>query len=83
LTSSGKVRLWHLPATALGAFLGVYLVVRGVAEFFILVYSDPASYRHDWGGPSLLGVLAVHSGPAIVVLGGAAVLLVRRAREQR
>ena len=24
-------------------------------------YSAPASYRNDWGGPSLTGVFAVHS----------------------
>ncbi len=28
--------------------------------------SDPATYQGDWGGPSLAGVLAVHSGPGIV-----------------
>lgn len=54
---------------ALGGLLAVYLVGRGVAEFFIVHYSDPASYRHSWGGPSLAGVFAVHSGPAVAIAG--------------
>ena len=37
----------------------MYLVGRGIAEFFTVNYSDPASYRLDWGGPSLAGVFAV------------------------
>lgn len=48
--------------------LGAYLVVRGVVEFFTIDYGDPSSYRNDWGGPSLLGVLAVHSGPGLAIL---------------
>ncbi|HEX5495002.1 MAG TPA: hypothetical protein VFX70_10555 [Mycobacteriales bacterium] len=40
--------------------------------------TDPTTYRKDWGGPHLLGVLAVHCGPglvaAVVMVGG----LVRR-----
>ena len=45
--------------------LGVYLVVRAVAEPFVIDMSDPATYRNDWGGPHLAGVLAVHCGPGI------------------
>ena len=40
---------------AIGGVLAVYLVGRGIAEFFTVNYSDPASYRLDWGGPSLAG----------------------------
>jgi hypothetical protein len=47
----------------------VYLVGRGVAELFLIHYGNPASYAKDWGGPSLAGVLAVHSGPALVIIG--------------
>ena len=36
---------------ALGGLLAVYLVGRGVAEFFIVHYSDPASYRVGVGVP--------------------------------
>jgi hypothetical protein len=50
--------------------LALYLVGRGVAEFFVVHYSDPASYRNDWGGPSLAGVFAVHSGPAVAIVAG-------------
>lgn len=46
--------------------IGVYLVARAVAEPFVIDMADPATYRHDWGGPHLAGVLAVHCGPGIV-----------------
>jgi hypothetical protein len=57
--------------------LAAFLVGRGVAEFFIVHYGDPASYRNAWGGPSLAGVFAVHSGPAVAILLGAGGYLVR------
>ena len=62
-----------------GVVLGVYLVLRAVVELFLIDYGDPASYRDDWGGPSLAGVLAVHCLPGII----AAVLLVRAVRRRR
>jgi hypothetical protein len=62
----------HPVARALGlglaGFLALFLVGRGVAEFFIIHYNDPASYANSWGGPSLAGVFAVHSGPAVVIV---------------
>jgi hypothetical protein len=65
-------RSWpRLAGTALLVVLGLYLLVRGIAEFWVIDYSDPASYAADWGGPSLAGVLAVHSGPALLVIVGA------------
>jgi hypothetical protein len=60
--------------------LAIYLVARGIAEFFAVHYSDPASYRNDWGGPSLAGVFAVHTGPAVAIVAGTAVYLRRRRR---
>jgi hypothetical protein len=57
---------------------GAYLVGRAVAEFFLVNYSVPSSYRLSWGGPSLAGVFAVHSGPGLVVLIAAAVVFFRR-----
>ena len=68
---------------AAGGLLALYLVGRGIAEFFVIHYSDPASYRLDWGGPSLAGVFAVHSGPAVVILAGAGVYVSRAARRHR
>jgi len=50
----------------LGLVLGGYLIVRAVVEIFVIDYGDPTSYRDDWGGPSLAGVLAVHSGPGVL-----------------
>lgn len=58
--------------------VAAYLVARGVAEFWIVDYSDPASYRDDWGGPSLIGVFAVHSGPGLAVIVAGALWVRRR-----
>jgi hypothetical protein len=60
-----------------GAVLAVYLVVRGIAELFVIDYGDPSSYKNDWGGPSLAGVLAVHSGPALLIIGALFVRMLR------
>jgi len=62
----------------LGLVLAIYLVVRGIAEPFVIDVNDPDSYRSDWGGPSLIGVLAVHVGPALVIVIAAVVWFVRR-----
>jgi hypothetical protein len=74
----------HYGARVTGALIGgifaVYLVGRGIAEFFTVHYSDPASYRNDWGGPSLAGVFAVHTGPAVAIVTGTVIYLIRRHR---
>jgi len=57
----------------LGVVVALFLIVRALAEPFVIDLSDPATYRNDWGGPGLAGVLAVHCGPGIL----AAVLLIR------
>src|SRR5262249_11476299 len=64
----------------LAGLLSVYLIGRGIAEFFTVNYADPASYRDAWGGPSLAGVFAVHSGPAVLVVLGWTIYLRRRRR---
>ena len=72
----------HPVARALGlglaGLLALFLVGRGVAEFFIIHYNDPASYANSWGGPSLAGVFAVHSGPAVIIVTTAVVNVRRR-----
>ena len=73
-------RLPKVIGLAAAGVLAAFLVGRGVAEFFIVHYGDPASYRNAWGGPSLAGVFAVHSGPAVAILLGAGGYLVRRHR---
>jgi hypothetical protein len=73
----------RMAGLVLGGMLALYLVGRGVAEFFIVHYSDPASYRGDWGGPSLAGVFAVHSGPAVAIVAGTAIYLRRRWQGRR
>jgi hypothetical protein len=60
----------------LGTVLGVYLIARALVEPFVIDFGDPATYRNDWGGPSLAGVLLVHCGPGVV----AAVLIGRAVR---
>jgi hypothetical protein len=69
---------WQWPFLTIGTLLAVYLVGRGIVELFTIHYSDPASYAGDWGGPSLAGVLAVHSGPALVIIAATAWRLLRR-----
>ena len=65
----------------LGGLLALYLVVRGVVELLTVDYSRPSSYQQDWGGPHLAGVLAVHSGPAVLVVVGLTYALHRRKRQ--
>lgn len=68
---------------SLGTLLAVYLVGRGIAEFFVIHYNNPASYAADWGGPSLAGVFAVHTGPAVAIMTASVICLVRRRRRPR
>jgi hypothetical protein len=65
---------------AAGLVVGLYLVVRAIAELVVIDFGDPASYRHDWGGPSLAGVLAVHCGPGILAAAAMVVAFLRRRR---
>ncbi len=53
-------------ATVLVVVLGIFLIIRAIAEPFVIDMSDPATYRNDWGGPSLAGVLAVHMLPGVI-----------------
>ena len=62
-----------------GAVLAAFLIVRAIVEVLTLHYSDPASYQHDWGGPSVIGVLLVHCLPGIIAA-IAAVYVIRTTR---
>ena len=66
-----------------GLVLGVFLVVRAIAEPFVIDVGEPATYRHDWGGPSLAGVLAVHCGPGLLAAGWMVTAAVRRRRVRK
>jgi hypothetical protein len=46
----------------LGLIVGLYLIGRAIVEPFVITFSDPSTYRNDWGGPSLAGVLSIHCG---------------------
>lgn len=63
---------------AFGWLLGIYLVGRAVGELLLVDYGDPASYRDDWGGPGLAGVLALHTGLGLLAAALMVTLLVRR-----
>jgi hypothetical protein len=65
-------------ATFVGLALDLYLIIRAVAEPFVIDMSNPATYRNDWGGPSLFGVLLVHCGPGVVAAVAIAMFLIRR-----
>ncbi len=58
--------------------IGAFAVVR--AGFVIAVddLSHPETYRNDWGGPHYIGVMAIHVGPAVLVLCLTALRLHRR-----
>jgi hypothetical protein len=66
-----------------GLVVGLYFVVRAVVEPFNIDITDPATYRNDWGGPSLAGVLAVHCGPGVLAATIIAVVLLRRCSRRR
>jgi hypothetical protein len=68
---------WQWPLFGVAAVAALYLVGRGIAELFVIHWHDPSSYALDWGGPSLAGVLAVHSGPALVIIAAATWRLLR------
>ena len=79
-------RRWQLlrfTAVIVAGLLAVYLVVRGIVEFFVIDYSRPETYHDLWGGPSLAGVLVVHSGPGLAILIFAGVYLYRWRRARR
>ena len=61
--------------------IGVFLIVRAIAEPFLIDVFDPATYIRDWGGPSLIGVLAVHMVPGI--LASAVIAAALRGRKRR
>ena len=68
MKASAPHRIQRGVGAVLAGIFASYLLARGIAEFFTLNYSNSTSYRNDWGGPSLPGVLAVHSGPAVIVV---------------
>jgi hypothetical protein len=62
----------------LAAAVGAFLIVRAIAEPFVIDMSDPATYRDDWGGPSLAGVLTAHMLPGLVAAAGFVWAVIRR-----
>lgn len=59
-------------------FTGAYFVGRAVLEPFVIDLNDPSTYQHDWGGPTLMGVLLVHCGLGVIAAGLMAWRLMRR-----
>ena len=64
-----------------GAIVAAFLVVRAIVEVLTLHYSDPSSYEHDWGGPSVVGVMLVHCLPGVIAA-VAVVYVYRRSRRR-
>lgn len=71
-------RALRILGTVLLAVVGIFLVVRGVVEVATVDPNEPSTYRDDWGGPSYAGVLLVHAGPGLLVIGLVALALWRR-----
>ncbi|MEV0896284.1 hypothetical protein [Actinoplanes sp. NPDC049802] len=60
----------------LGVIVATLLVAQAVATPFVMDLTDPATYSGHWGGPSLVGVLALRIGAGVLAgmyLYGAAV----------
>lgn len=74
---AGSRRLARTAGYVLGGIVALYLLGRAVAEFFVVDYASPASYRDSWGGPSLVGVFLVHAGPGAAVVVAIAGYLLR------
>lgn len=70
-------------ASILGLIVGLFLVARAVAQPFVIDMTDPATYRNDWGGPSLLGVMLVHCGPGVIAAVLITMALLRRRSSRR
>jgi hypothetical protein len=63
-----------------GLVLAAFLIVRAVVEQVTIDWSDPASYQHDWGRPSVAGVLLVHVLPGLLAAVAIVIVVVRRSR---
>ncbi len=55
-------------AVVFAYLVGTYFVGRAIVELITIDYSDASSYEDDWGGPSLIGVLAVHRLPGVITI---------------
>ena len=81
-----NVEYMNLLLKVLGVIVALFFIVRAVAEPFVIDVTDPSTYAGDWGGPSLIGVLAVHCGPGVLAamfLYGALVRWRRRRLERK
>ena len=73
----------RIAGLAVAGLVAAFLVGRGIAEFWTVDYARPASYQQSWGGPSLAGVFAVHTGPGLIIVIMTSVWLYRRVRHRR
>ena len=71
-------RALRVLGTAALVAMGIFLVVRAVVEVVAVDPGEPSTYRDDWGGPTYVGVLLVHAGPGLLVVGLVALALWRR-----
>lgn len=62
---SPRWRRWPLRFTVLvvAILVALYAVGRGIAEFCVVGYTNRATYRDDWGGPSWPGCSPYTAAP--------------------
>ena len=70
--------MWRRAVVVGFLVIGSFFTVRAVVELLIIDYSNPSSYRHDWGGPSLISVLLVHCLPGLLAVVAIAFFVRRR-----
>jgi hypothetical protein len=70
--------MWRRAVVVGFLVIGSFFIVRAVVELLTVHYSDPSSYRNDWGGPSLIGVLLVHCLPGLLAVVAIAFFVRRR-----
>lgn len=73
----------RIAGLAVAGLVAAFLVGRGIAEFWTVDYASPASYHDSWGGPSLAGVFAVHTGPGLIIVIITVAWVYRRLRHRR
>lgn len=76
-------RVWVVLRAVGAGLVAAYCVGRAVAEAWTIDPFRSETYRQDWGGPHLLGVLLVHCGPGVLVIVALCIRLRRRWRPLR
>lgn len=76
-----RSKLLRVTVRTIATLIYLFFIAQAIAEFWVANYSNPASYATSWGGPSLIGVFVVHSGPGAAILLGGTIYLLKRYRQ--